>query len=127
MVHGEQTSVEGAAPAAAVRPPIAALFQQLIDDATAFVRAEVALYRAQAGQKALSAGIAVGLIGGAIMLVQGAVVALLVGLMLALAAKLGIGWAIAVTVVGSILVAALLIKLGIDRIAALIEPEKPNP
>ena len=104
------------------RPSLAELAQQLVDDTTAFVRAEVALYRAQAGRKALSAGIAVGLLGGALVLAQGAVFALLVGLIIVLAPSLGTGWAIVVVVMSAILIAAILAKVGIDRFIALLEP-----
>lgn len=104
-----------------LRPTIGELFTRLTDDATSYVRAEVALYRAQAGQKALSAGLIAGLFGGALLLAQGAVIALLVGLIMALAATVGIWWAISVVVGATFVVAGVLIKLGLNRVTALLE------
>lgn len=104
-----------------LRPTIGELFKRLTDEATSYVRAEVALYRAQAGQKALSAGLIAGLFGGALLLAQGAVIALLVGLIMALAATVGIWWAISVVVGATFVVAGALIKLGLNRVTALLE------
>lgn len=121
--HGATAPPPNLDTASETRPTIGELFSRLTDDATAFVRAEVALYRAQAGQKALSAGVIVALFGGALLLAQGAIIALLVGLLIAAAPVLGIWWSLLLVVLGTLAVAGVLVKLGLNRVTALLEPE----
>ena len=99
------------------------LLPRLVDDLQALVRAEIGLYRAELGRRALSAGWALALFGGALVLAQAAVVALLVGLVGWLGPAIGHGWAIAMVVVASMALAALMVRLGIDRIAAMFETD----
>lgn len=106
---------------AETRASIGDLLGRLVADITAFVQAELALYRAQAGQKAVAAGWSLGLFIVAIALVQGATIALLVGLVLALAPHLGIAWAIAIVVFGSVALAAVLAKIGSVRLSKLMK------
>ena len=121
-------AVEAVEPVEEARHPrvrIGDLITQLVDDVRNLLRAEFKLYRAEAGRAALSAGWAAGMLVGAIVLGQGALVALLVGLVLLLAPLLGIGWAILAVVGGSLAVAALLGWLGVRKINSMIDPEKP--
>lgn len=99
------------------------MFTRLVDEGEDFIRAEVQLYRAQAARKALSAGLIAGLFGGGVMLAQAATVALLVGIILAIAPRFGFGWATAIVVGAAVVIAAILFKLGIDRVSALIRPD----
>lgn len=101
------------------RPPIGALFGQLVEHGEAFVRAEVALYRAQAGQKLLSARTAAILFVAALTILQGALIALIIGLMIALAPALGTGWAILAVVGGAAVIAALLAWAGVASLKRL--------
>jgi len=107
----------------AARPTIADLFSRLAEQAGALARAEFSVYRAEAGRHALAAGVAAGLIAAAIVLAQGALVALLVGLIVLLAESLGTGWAIVAVVGGALLVAALMGWFGVRRVRAIIDPE----
>ncbi len=106
--------------AAETRPGIGDLFSQLVDDTSAFIRAEITLYRARVGRQALSAGIVVALFGGAIVLLQGATIALLVGLIMALAPRVGIGWSITIVVLGAVALATGMARLGVGRVTRLI-------
>jgi len=107
------------------RPTIAALFQQLVDDGRALVRAELRLYRAEAGRRALSGGLAAGLIIGALTLAQGALIALLIGIMLALAPHIGPLRAVAAVSGGALVICALLVWLGLRQINRMIDPDRP--
>lgn len=111
-----------ASPPVEDRPSISDLVHRLVAQGGAFVKAELALYRAQAGQKAASAGVVAGLIGGGVMLAQAAVVALLVGILFAIAVSLGFLWATLIVVVIAFAVVALLFKLAFDRVNAMVKP-----
>ena len=108
------------------RPTIGELFTQLVDGGRGLLKAEIALYRIEAGRRSLSAGWAAGLLIGALTLVQGALIALLVGLMMVLAPVLGTGWAVAIVTVGAVALAALLGWLGVRQIARVIDPDKTS-
>jgi hypothetical protein len=105
------------------RPTISELFTQLAEDAGGLARAEFALYRAEAAKRAMAVGVAAGLLLGAIVLVQAAVVALLVGLIMLIGQSTGTGWALLIVVGGALLVAALMGWLGVQRIRSMAEPE----
>lgn len=121
---GDFKSVDDAPPPS--RPTIAELFTRLANDATAYVRAEVAVYRAEAGQKLVSAGWIIALFVAAIALAQGALIALLIGLVMALAKPLGIWWALLVVVFGALAVAGLLIWIGSNQAARLTRGERKS-
>lgn len=108
-----------AADGAAARPPLRILLRQLGDDATAFVKAQAALYKAIATDKAIAAGWVVGFVIVAITLLQGALVAVLVGLVLAFAPVLGIGWSIAAVALAAIVLAALFAALAVRKARTL--------
>jgi hypothetical protein len=100
---------------------IAALFSRLIDDAERFVRAEVRLYRAQALARLTDAKAAILMGGIAFLLVQSAIIAMLVGLVLILRRPLGAVGATLVVVVVALAVAALLGRLAFSRIKKMTE------
>ena len=106
------------------RPTIGELFTQLVDGGRGLFQAEVALYRIEAGRRSLSAGWAAGLLVGALTLAQGALIALLVGLIMVLAPALGTGWAVASVTVGAVALAGLLGWLGMRQISRAIDPDK---
>ncbi|WP_293879937.1 phage holin family protein [Sphingomonas sp.] len=105
------------------RPSLGALFSRLIEEGEAFIRAEVSLYRAQATRKAFSAGLVVGLVGAAIMLTQALLVAILVGLILILAPRLGMGWAVLSVTVSTVILIIVCVMIGRARVATLLKPE----
>jgi Putative Actinobacterial Holin-X, holin superfamily III len=115
----DQVSEDPLAPA---RPTLGVLFTRLANQLRALIRAEIGLYRAEAEWRLVSLGWAAAFIFGALALVQALSVALLVGLILALAPLWGTGWAVAVVTFGGLAAAALLGWLGYRRVAAVLEP-----
>lgn len=101
------------------RPTLGELFTRVGVEASAFMRAEIALYRAEATHKIISAGGVIALFLAAFVLAFGAVIALLVGLVIALAKPIGVWWALAVVVFGALALAALLGWIGSRQAARL--------
>lgn len=88
------------------------LIVELIDDGRDWLNAEVAVYRAEARRRLIIAGIGVGLLMLAAALVAGTLVALLVGVVFALAPILGAGWATAIVIAVALLIAAISAQAG---------------
>ena len=106
--------VEEAEPAE--RPTIAALFGQLVDDGRTFATAEVAYLKAQAGERASYALPGLAMIGVAVALSFGAIIAGLIGLMLWIATVTALGWAVLIVTVIAALLCFILIRLGTARL-----------
>jgi Putative Actinobacterial Holin-X, holin superfamily III len=103
------------------RPALASLVIDLTRDANDFAKAEMAYFKAQAGERAQYAVPAFIMIGIAIAIATGVLMALPVGCMLLLAPLIGLGWALlAVTVIG-LLLAYAMIKLGTRRLKAVLK------
>ena len=85
-----------------------ALLRQLIDDARAVVRAEARLIKARIFDFVRRSRSAIILLLAALFAVQGAVVALMVGLVLQLAPLVGAAWAGVIVMAAVLLVAGLL-------------------
>lgn len=108
------------------RLAIGDLLSRLVLEVRDWFEAEVALYRARATRRALSAAVAGVLILAAVTLAQAALVALLIGLIMLLAPQMGTGYAI-LTVVGmTVVLGALLAWLGVRRIQNIVDPDKPS-
>ena len=104
--------------------PLSDLFRRLVDQCRAWLRAEIALYRAEATIRGLAAGWALGYLVGALMLASAALITLLVGLVMWIGTALNLGWAILIVVGITLLIAALLGWLGVKKITAALEPDK---
>jgi hypothetical protein len=113
-------------PIAPARPSLGTLLTRLSGQIRTLIRAEIGLYRAEAAWRAVSLGWAAGFAFGALALLQALTVALLVGLILALAPVWGIGWAVAAVTLGGLATAALLGWLAYRKIAAALEPDPPE-
>ncbi len=98
------------------RLTIAQLARQLVDDSRAFAEAEVAYLKAQAGERASYAVPGLAMIGAAIGLATGALVAAVIGTMLLLAEWIGLGWSLIITLTGTGLICAGLIRFGLLRV-----------
>jgi len=97
---------------------IGALISRLVEDAKAFVFAEVAVYRARA-LKIVSDYRAAAVLGVvALILAHAAVIALLVGIILSIAQALGPIWATLITVGGTLLIAGLLVWIAVSLVSA---------
>lgn len=96
-------------------PGIAALAMLAIEDAKRWGRAEVAYYRALAGERGTDAGVGLALGLAALAIAQAALAAMLVGLVLSLAPIVGALGATAIVVLIALLVVALLGWLAIGR------------
>lgn len=103
------------------------LFARLVDDAKAFVRAELVLYRANLSSRLGEAKIAAIMLIGAFFLAQSAIVALLVGLIIGLSPHLGPIGATAVVALGGIAVAAALGWSAIGKIGHLTSVSDNKP
>lgn len=96
---------------------ISTLVHRAVEDARELARAEVALVKARAGERATAYKNAAIFFGAAGVLALAALVALLVGLILALATLVGPGWATLVVVGVTLLIAAVLAVVGKGRLA----------
>ena len=100
--------------------PIGELVSQLVDDGKAYAQAEIDLIKAIAADKAAAARTAGILLGLALFLAFGAIVALCVGIVMALATLVGplLGGVLAFVVIGG--VAGVLGWLGAQKIRAAL-------
>jgi hypothetical protein len=106
---------------------IGALISRLIDDAERFVRAELRLYRAQLFQRIEEGRTAILLIAAAFLLAQSAIIGMVVGLVLILRRPLGAVWATITVGAGTLIVAALLLRIAVAKIRKLTEiKDKPE-
>jgi hypothetical protein len=103
-------------PEATEQPTIAALVGQLLDDSRTFATAEVAYLKAQAGERASYALPGLAMIGVAVALSFGAIVAGVIALMLWLASVMALGWAALIVTAAAGLFCALLIRAGLARL-----------
>lgn len=101
---------------------VPSLVSRLVDDSRTLVSAELALYKAKAGERVSAYKSAVILFAIAGVLALSALIALLVGVILSLATLIGPGWA-TLAVVGVVLVvAAVLGMIGKGKLA----PARPE-
>lgn len=98
---------------------IGTLITRVVDDAKAFVAAEIALYRAKAMASVAPLKMVAILGVTAIVLVNAAVITLLVGLILTLQTLVGPGWATLIVVLGTLAIAGLLGWLAAGRIGRM--------
>lgn len=99
---------------------IGELLVRLIEDARVLVRAEVALYRSQVFAWIGKAKVIAALAVAALILVNGAAIALFVGLLLIFERRIGPIWATVIVVTATLLVAVLLGWLAARRVRKLI-------
>ena len=95
------------------------LITRVVDDAKAFVAAEIALYRAKAMSWVGTIKVVAILGVTALVLVNAAVIALLVGLILTLQTVVGAGWATLIVVAVTLAIAGLLGRLAAGRIGKM--------
>jgi hypothetical protein len=88
------------------------LFVELVDDGRDWLNAEIAVYRAEARRRLIIAGIGLGLMTLAAALVAGTMVALLVGVVFALAPVVGPGLATTIVIVVALIIAAIAAQAG---------------
>lgn len=124
MNQAEIENATGDASPGDARLAIGDLLSRLVLELRDWFEAEVALYRAQATRRALSAAVAGVLILAAVTLAQAALVALLIGLIMLLAPQMGTGYAIMTVVGATVLLGGLLAWLGIRRILNVVDPDK---
>ena len=116
------SGVEADPPNTAPHPPLPDLVRQFANDGLALARAEMVLARVWLTPKIARAAITMALLAGAGVLAFLGAIALVVGLVIALAASLGP--ALAGLAVGgpAVIVAGLLAWLGFRRLIASIKP-----
>jgi hypothetical protein len=106
------------------KPPIGTLVEELVGDTRVFLQAEADRLRAYGRRAAISGAIALGLIIAGIALLQGAIIALLTGLILWLQPTLGTGWALIVVVCGAAAIGVALTWIGLSKAWAIVPHRK---
>ena len=96
---------------------LSTLVHRAVDDARELARAEIALVKARAGERANAFKNVAIFFGAAAMLAMSAVTALLVGLIFSLAALVGPAGATAIVVVGALVLAGVLAMIGKGKLA----------
>lgn len=118
------------------KPSYASLFGRLLQDGEDFARARIDVYKALATLRATQMRGAAGLAFAALFLLEAAIVVLLVGLLLAIAACVGFVWATVIVAGGAFVIATGLLLLArkalpdFDRSPLdepLVLPEDPGP
>lgn len=95
---------------------------RVVEDAKAYARAEVTLWKTVASTRGSQAGIAAGLAVGALLVALSAITALLVGAILSLRPIMGPGWATLLVVIVALAVAGMLAKLALSSLKRVIAP-----
>jgi protein-S-isoprenylcysteine O-methyltransferase Ste14 len=102
------------------------LVRLMADDASRYASAQMDWVRAEAGERSSLAVPALGLVMVAVVLAFGSLVSAQVGLIWLLVPQIGPGWATLSVVGGSLLISAILLKIGTSRIKkAFRKPELP--
>ncbi|XHS00471.1 hypothetical protein ACFB49_20690 [Sphingomonas sp. DBB INV C78] len=97
--------------------PLGELFDQLVQEGKDVARAEVDVYRRKAVGRLMAARLGLALILGGVLIAFAAASAILVGLAIGLAKYIGpVGGGLAAGAIG-LLIAALLVKLGANRLS----------
>lgn len=107
----------GAAEPAGDEEGISTLVHRAVEDARELAQAEIALVKAKVGERTTAYKNAAIFFGAAATLALSAVTALLVGLILSLATLVGPGWATAIVVVGTLVIAGVLAMVGKGKLA----------
>ncbi len=94
-----------------IPPPIGDLLRRLVSDVIAWFEAEREVYGVQARVTRRAAGWIAALALGAVVVAQGAMIALVVGILMTLGPIIGSGWATLVILAGCSLLAAICILL----------------
>jgi hypothetical protein len=110
-------------------PPLAeeslrGLFQRLLANAKELGTAEVARWRAVAMRRTADARWALVLAAISLFIVQAAVTAMAVGILLVLALPLGFGWATVIVTVGGLAIAAILVRIAIGIVRGAFAKEE---
>ncbi len=105
---------------------IGELLSRLVGDARESVRAEVGLYRAQILNWIARAKIVAAFGVITLMLVNAAIIALIVGLLLIAQCNVGPIWATVIVVVGTLICAMLFGWLGLRQLRGLIAKRMPK-
>lgn len=106
----------------AEEPGIAALAMATVEDAKRWGRAEIAYYKALAGERGVDAGVGTGLALGALALAQAALIALLVGLVLTLTPSTGPGVATLIVVAVTLAIAGIVGMVALARFRRAARP-----
>lgn len=96
---------------------LSTLVHRAVEDVRELAQAEVALVKAKAGERISAYTSAAIYFGAAGVLALSAVTALLVGLIITVATLVGPGWATAIVVVATLLVAGVLALIGKGKLA----------
>lgn len=105
------------------RDSIGTLFGRVPGEIRSYVVAQVSVYKIEATRRGQSAGMGAAFFIVALILLQAAVVALLVGLIILISMSLGTGWAIAVVVGTALILTAVFAWLGLRQIRLAVDPD----
>ena len=122
----ERAAAKEAAPEEDLSKPLPDLVRELIADGRVWLNAEVAVYRAEARRRLAIATIGAGLMVAAVALLSGTLIALLLGIMIALMPIVGAVWAIIIVTLVSVLLALVLAYAGWMQFRRLSSKGKTN-
>ncbi len=103
------------------RPALVSLFVELSRDATEFAKAEVAYLKVQASERVHFAMPGFVMIGVAIAIATGVLMAVPVGCIMLLTPLIGLGWSLLAVTVAGIFLAYVMIKLGTRRLKSTLK------
>jgi VIT1/CCC1 family predicted Fe2+/Mn2+ transporter len=109
---------------ASERPTIGALLSDLATDTRVFAEAEIVRFRVHGKRAAIAAAIVLALLIAAVSLLQGAVIALLIGLILWFQPTLGTGWSVIAVVVATTIFGITLGWIGARRARGIVPRRK---
>ncbi|WP_197054228.1 phage holin family protein [Sphingomonas sp. 37zxx] len=104
------------------QPGVATLVARTVEDAKRWSRAEIAYYKALAGDRGKDVGTGMGLGIAAIVLGQAALIAALVGIVLTLSPLIGPGWATLAVVLATLALAGLLAWMAVGKMRRATRP-----
>lgn len=104
------------------QPGVATLVSRTVEDAKRWSRAEIAYYKALAGERGSDAGVGIGFGVAALALGQAALIAALVGIVLTLAPAIGPGWATLVVVAATLVLAGILAAMALGKFRRATRP-----
>ncbi|UZK70124.1 phage holin family protein [Sphingomonas sp. S1-29] len=104
------------------QPGVTTLVARTVEDAKRWSQAELAYYKALAGDRGGDAGVGIGFGVAALALAQAALIAALVGIVLTLTPVIGPGWATLVVVFATLALAGLLSWLALGKLRRATRP-----
>lgn len=106
---------------------ISTLIGRLVEDGKGYARAEISYFKALAGERMRAAKTGIVFVVAGLILLHGALIALFVGAVLALATLVGPFWSMVIVVLVATIAGGVLAKIGLAHFQRVKDgPELPN-